>query len=637
MCAIAGIFRLADSGTPIPETYLQAMLEAQAHRGPDDSGIWVGAGIGLAHRRLAVIDPQGSAQPMRSVDGQITVSFNGEIYNFKELRATLARYGHVFKTQGDTEVLIHAYRHWGVEMLAQLDGIFAFALFDSSQNKLLLARDRLGVKPLHYALLADGSICFASELKGVLAHASLRPELNVRAVDDFFALGYVPDDSCMISGVEKLPAGHMLVIKANRDLPRPRCWWNLDFSSRSSRSPARLEEELRDLLRSAVASRMVSDVPIGAFLSGGVDSASIVALMSEQSTAAVKSFTIGFGGAAEDETRFAVRVAKQFQTEAFHRTVDADDLASLDRLAMVFDEPFADASALPMLRLAELAREKVTVALSGDGADEAFAGYRRYQFQVAEDYLRQLFPPMLRRAVFGGLGAIFPKADWAPIQFRGKRSLQALGLSEAEAYARSVGYLVPEERAQLFTPDLMRSLQGYRAEERYEAVMASAPARSALDRAQYADFKIWLPGDILTKLDRTSMAVGLEVREPMLDHRLVEFAARLPTRLRLHHGQGKRILKRVMAGHLPEEILKRPKQGFSPPLASWFRSRLADRVIELTKTSALVQTGWFNMDRILAVVRAHQSGRADHSRLLWQVLIFDAVLRQRLNPGNALQ
>lgn len=636
MCGIAGVFHLGVA-KPVTAQRLAVMIAAQAHRGPDDLGIWTAAGIGLGHRRLAVIDPAGSAQPMRSADGQIVVTFNGEIYNFREVRAELQRLGHVFQTKGDTEVLIHAYRQWGAAMLPRLDGIFAFALYDEASSQVLLARDRLGVKPLHYALLADGSVAFASELKGLLALPGFRRTIRATAIEDYFALGYVPDDACFIDGVEKLPAGHFLILRQGKTMGRPTCWWEVDFSGRHRRSSKALEEELHALLRTSVASRMVADVPLGAFLSGGLDSASVIALIAETSAVPTKSFTIGFGSSAEDETRFARQVAKRFRADAHEADVGAPNAGDIGRIAEMFDEPFADPSAWPMTQLAAMARQHVTVALSGDGADEVFAGYRRYRFHIAEDRVRQALPASLRAIIFGGLGHLYPKADWAPRPLRAKRSLQALAMDEATAYARSVGFLVPEMRTSLFSANLMRDLQGYRAEERFVDLMAHAPARNALDRAQYIDFKTWLPGDILTKLDRTSMAVGLEVREPLLDHRLVEFAARLPSTLRLHLGEGKRLFKRVMAQHLPKDIVHRPKQGFVPPLADWFRAELAGPIRQMVTKSLLLDTGWFNSTAIKGVLEAHLAGRGDHSRLLWQLLIFEATLAHQLNQGSAPQ
>jgi len=599
------------------------MTDAMVHRGPDGAGVWTAQGVGLGHRRLSIVDLGGGAQPMLSADAEIALVFNGMIYNFLDVRRDLEALGAVFRTNSDTEVLVHGWRAWGLGMLPRLNGMFAFALFDQARQTLFMARDRLGVKPLHYVTLADGSVAFASELKGLLANPAVRRELNPQAIEDFFALGYVPDDTCWIDGVKKLPAGHFMLLTRGQPLPAAREWWDVDFSTRATGSVADLEAELREHLRVAVASRMVSDVPLGAFLSGGVDSSSVVAFMAEASSQPVQTCAIGFDNAAHDETRYATEVAKRFATSHRARIVASDDYAAANAIARMFDEPFADASALATWRVSQLARETVTVALSGDGADEIFAGYRRYKFQDAEERVRSLVPRRWREPVFGSLARIYPKADWAPQMFRAKSTFAALALTGGEAYARSVGVTSPEERTALFSKSFRRSLQGHRAEDRYVTAMADAPARDALDRAQYADMKIWLPGDILTKVDRTSMAVSLEVREPLLDHRLVEFAAKLPASMRLRRGEGKWLMKRAMRGTLPDHILYRRKMGFVTPVSAWFRGPLSG---EAQRLAGLADTGWFDRATLEKVGADHIAGRRDHGRLLWQLAMFEKAL-----------
>ena len=627
MCGIAGIFHL-ETAKPVAEGRIRAMADAQVHRGPDGLGVWTAPGVGLGHRRLSIIDVAGSPQPMHSADGVLSIVFNGEIYNYQELRADLIKRGHSFATSGDTEVILNGYREWGAAVLDRLNGMFAFAIHDAAKQQLFLARDRFGVKPLHYVTLADGSVAFASELKGLLANPAVRRDPDIRAVEDYMAFGYVPDDACLIANIRKLAAGHCLLLERGKPLPASRVWWDIDFSQRASGSIASLEEELRHLLRQAVSSRMVADVPVGAFLSGGVDSSTVVALMAEISRAPVETCSIGFDVGALDETAYADRIAERFSTHHRKRTVAVDDFAAMDVLAEAFDEPFADASALPTWRVCQLAREKVTVALSGDGADEAFAGYRRHKFQAAEERVRGLLPAGLRASVFGALGRFYPKADWAPRLLRAKSTFQALARDGAEAYARAVGITLPEHRAQLFSPAFTSALQGHRAEDRYVAAMRNAPAREALDRAQYADMKIWLPGDILTKVDRTSMNVSLEAREPLLDHRLVEFAAKLPVSLRLSGGEGKWLLKKSMEGHLPEDILYRPKMGFVTPVSAWFREALAPAAEALSGKSTLMETGWFNPDFVAKAARDHKAGLADNGRLLWQLVMLEKSLNR---------
>lgn len=627
MCGIAGIFHL-NTPKPVDPARITMMTDVLAHRGPDGAGVWTAPGIGLGHRRLSIIDLGGGAQPMASADGQVVVTFNGEIYNFAELRAELERHGHVFRTHSDTEVIVHGWRQWGVDCLTRFHGMFAFALFDARRQSLFLVRDRLGVKPLHMTRLSDDSLAFASELKGLLAHPLFRRKPDVRAVEDFLGLGYVPDDASIMAGVEKLPAGHYLLIERGKPVPAPLQWWDVDFSRRASGSARALEEELVERLRTAVNSRMVADVPLGAFLSGGVDSSSVVALMAEASNRAVQTCSIGFDHADHDETHHARLIAGRFATDHRERIVAAEDFALIDTLITAFDEPFADASALPTYRVCELARETVTVALSGDGADEAFAGYRRHRFHAAEERTRALVPEGLRHSVFGTLGALWPKADWAPRPLRAKTTLLALATSGEEAYATAVGVTPPALRHRIYSGEMTRALQGHRAEARYVAAMRNAPARDSLDRAQYADLKIWLPGDILTKVDRTSMAVGLEAREPLLDHRLIEFAATLPVALRLRSGTGKWLMKKAMERYLPEQILYRPKMGFVTPISVWFRGPLASEAERIARSSVLAETGWFDLTTLDAMVRAHRAGTSDHGRLLWQLLMLEKSLER---------
>ncbi|PSJ39869.1 XrtA/PEP-CTERM system amidotransferase [Allosphingosinicella deserti] len=634
MCGIAGLFHPLVP-KPVDPARIRAMADTLAHRGPDGSGVWTGPGVGFGHRRLSIIDLEGGVQPMVSADARLAVTYNGEIYNFREVRAELEAKGHVFRTDSDTEVILAAWLQWGEECLSRFNGMFAFALYDADRDCLFLARDRLGVKPLFYATIADGGLIFASELKGLLAHPLLRREVSPQAVEDYLTLGYVPDDACLVEGVRKLPAGHFLMIRRGRKVPEPSRWWDIDFSSPSRSSAASLEEEMVERLREAVRSRMVADVPLGAFLSGGVDSSAVVAFMAEASRAAVETCSIGFSEADHDETAFAKIVSDRFATSHRTRRVAADDFALIDTLADAFDEPFADASALATYRVSELARERVKVALSGDGADEAFAGYRRYKLFSAEERMRGLLPQGAR-AFVGRLGDAYPKLDWAPQMFRAKTTLQALGQSTEEAYALAVSVTRPLARSRLYSSNLRHALQGHRGEQRYIEAMRTAPARDALGRAQYADLKIWLPGDILTKVDRTSMAVSLEAREPLLDHRLVEFAARLPTRMRLRGGTGKYLMKRALGRYLPDDILYRKKMGFVTPISAWFRGPLAGAAEAIARSPALSELGWFDEAAIARAAADHRAARADHGRLLWQLLMLDKSLGRIFGLGEAV-
>ena len=625
MCGIAGIFHVS-TPKPVDPLRVTRMCDAMVHRGPDGAGVWTGTGVGLGHRRLSIIDVAGSPQPMASSDGKAILSFNGEIYNYRELREELRATGAVFQTDGDSEVILAAWQRWGPACVSHLHGMFAFAVYDTEQRTLFLARDRLGVKPLFYAQLSDGSIAFASELKGLLAHPLLRREVDPLAIEDYLTWGYVPDHRSILAGVSKLPAGHSLLLRSGGSLPAPVQWWDVSFAERRKGNSADLEAELLHLLRQAVTSRMVADVPLGAFLSGGVDSSSVVALMAENSREPVKTCSIGFDVTALDESDYAARVATLFGTDHRSRRVSPDDFEAVGSLAAMFDEPFADASALPTWRVCQLARESVTVALSGDGADEAFAGYRRHIFQHGEERMRALVPQAIRGPLFGSLGKLYPKADWAPRPLRAKTTLLSLASSGEDGYARALSVIPPELRDTLYSADFLKLRGDYRAEQPFTELMRRAPARSGIDRAQYADLKFWLPGDILTKVDRTSMAVSLEAREPLLDHRLIEFAAALPESLRLRRGEGKWLLKKTMRRYLPDEILYRQKQGFVTPIAQWFRGPLAGAAREIGSSAALSRTGWFNGPRLTALAQAHISGRSDHSRLLWQLLMLDKSL-----------
>ena len=626
MCGIAGIFHY---GTPKPVDPLRVerMCDALVHRGPDGAGVWTDAGIGLGHRRLSVIDLEGSPQPMPSADGRAMLVFNGEIYNYRELRRELEGQGARFRTDGDSEVILAAWQRWGVDCLERLNGMFAFAIYDLDRKELFLARDRLGVKPLFMAPLSDGSLAFASELKGLLAHPLLRREVDPLAVEDYMTWGYVPDHRSFLKGVEKLPAGHFRLLRHGQTPPPPRQWWDVSFEDRKKGSLADLSAEMLHALREGVRSRMEADVPLGAFLSGGVDSSSVVALMAEAARDPVKTCSIGFDVAELDESGYARQVADLFSTEHHAKVVQPNDFEHIDTLVAMFDEPFADASALPTWRVSQLARQHVTVALSGDGADEAFAGYRRQVFHAREEQARSILPGFLRRPVFGGLGAIWPKADWAPRPLRAKSTLLSLAGDGAEGYARSLSVVSPEMREGLYSEDFKAEIGEYRAEHPLVDLMRGAPARSGLDRAQYADLKFWLQGDILTKVDRASMAVSLEAREPLLDHRLIEFGAQLPHRARIRGAQGKWLLKRTMERYLPPDILYRPKQGFVTPISDWFRGPLAADARAIAAGSGLAQTGWFDDRRLARLADEHIAGRSDNSRILWQLVMLDKAIK----------
>ncbi len=627
MCGIAGIFDTR-RGAPISAALLLAMRDRLIHRGPDGSGHYLGAGIGLAHRRLAIIDVESGHQPLFNEDGQVVVVFNGEIYNFHDLAERLERRGHVLRTKCDTEVIVHAWEEWGADCVLHFHGMFAFALWDARTETLFLARDRLGKKPLHHTMLPDGRLLFASEIKGLLACAEVSRSIDPQAVEDYLCFGYIPDPRSIYAAIQKLPPAHRLVWRRGAP-PRQDAYWRLSMGQDGPSDAGAASEDLRTRLRQAVASRMVADVPLGAFLSGGVDSSGVVALMAGLADAPVNTFCISFGDPDFDESSYAQSVAARYGT--CHRTdrVDPRDPQMLERLAEIFDEPFGDNSALPTLQVCTLARSHVTVALSGDGGDELFAGYRRYPWHLREERLRAMIPPALRRSVFGPLALFYPQLDRAPRWLRAKTTFHELSLDSIEAYCNSVSVIPEALRRSLYSKSFRKSLQGYRAIEALSPHWREADTDHPLLQAQYVDIKTWLPGDILTKVDRASMAVSLEVRAPLLDHSLVEWSARLPAHLKLRRGRTKVLLKRSFEPLISADLLYRPKQGFASPLDSWFRGPLAprmDRTVGSLRDSSL-----FNGRAIGRLVAQHASGRRDHGRILWSLLMLDKFL-QRNSP-----
>lgn len=632
MCGISGIFDITGERA-IDRNLLQRMNDRIGHRGPDGDGMHVEPGVGLAHRRLAIIDVSGGHQPIYNEDESVAVVFNGEIYNFQELTPELERLGHRFRTRSDTEVIVHAWESWGEDCVRRFGGMFAFALWDRNRRCLFLARDRLGKKPLYYSCLPDGRMVFASELKALLVHPGLPRGIDPRAVEEYFAFGYVPDPRTILNGVHKLPPGATLLIEHGQAIPAPRQYWDLRFEPRANGSEADVCAELVSRLRSAVKSRLISEVPLGAFLSGGVDSSAVVSQMADFIPEGVQTCSIGFDEKAFDESSYAARIAERYHTRHWVRQVDVDDFALLEQLANVYDEPFADSSAIPTYRVCQLARERVTVALSGDGGDEAFGGYRRYKWHVYEDRVRRLLPLSVRRPLFGALGRMYPKLDWAPRFLRAKSTLQALARDSVEGYLHSVSILSDEMRAELLSPGFQRELQGYRAIEVFRRHAQAQEFRDPLSLAEYLDFKTYLPGDILVKVDRASMAHSLEVRVPMLDYEFVEWTATLDPELKLNGSSSKYILKKAMEPYLPDDLLHRPKMGFAVPIARWFRGPLRELLQADLLQGPLAQCGFFNMDYVRRLVDEHQSGRREHSAPLWSLLMFSRFLSQVLGPA----
>jgi len=626
MCGITGIFDLRGKRS-IDRALLTRMNESQYHRGPDEGGIHLAPGIGLGHRRLSIIDVATGQQPMFNEDGSVAVVFNGEIYNFRELIPELTSLGHVFHTRSDTEVIVHAWEAWGADCVRRFRGMFAFALWDERQQALFLARDRLGVKPLFYALLPDGHFLFGSELKSLLAHGALDTRIEPQAVEEYFALGYVPEPRTIFRAALKLPPATTLLARRGQPLRAPVEYWNVNFTLDSKLTAEQAQSELRERLTESVRLRLISEVPLGAFLSGGVDSSAVVATMAELSSDPVNTCSIAFADPAYDESAYALRVAERYGTRHFVDRVESDDFDLIDKLARLYDEPYADSSAMPTYRVCQLARRHVTVALSGDGGDESFGGYHRYRLHMMEERLRSALPLGLRRSVFGLLGRVYPKADWAPRPLRGKTTFEAIARDSVEAYFHSISLLRDQDRRELYSNRFRAELAGYNAIEVFRRHAKHANHDDPLALIQYLDLKTYLVGDINTKIDRASMAHSLEVREPLMDHSLVEWLATLPSRFKLNHGEGKWLLKSAMEPMLPREILYRHKMGFAVPLAAWFRGPLRQRVRDVVLGEQLAGSGFFNIVTLRRLVDQHQSGARDHSAPLWTLLMFDAFLR----------
>ncbi|MCP1335902.1 XrtA/PEP-CTERM system amidotransferase [Futiania mangrovi] len=628
MCGIAGLFDLRAERMPDGDR-LGRMLRALAHRGPDGETRHLEPGLAFGHRRLAIIDVEGGSQPIFNEDGTAAVLFNGMIYNYRTLMDDLGARGHRFRTRCDTETIVHGFEQWGADVVDHLDGFFAFAVWNRNTRQLLLARDRFGKKPLYYAVDSDGWLVFASEVGAILAALGQAPALRADAVEDYLAFGYVPEPKSVFQGIEKLPPAHRVLLKGRDGRIAPEAYWDLRFPER----PDDIDEAaamagVRERLDAAVAKRLVADVPLGAFLSGGVDSSAIVASMARTSDHAVQTCAMGFDDPSVDETRFAQMVADRYHTDHFTEVVNMEAASLIGTLAHAYGEPFADASALPTFLVSRLARRRVTVALSGDGGDEVFAGYRRYPFHMREEALKAWVPSNIRRLVFGPLARLYPALPNAPRWLRARATFEALSLDTVGGFFRAVTIMPDAVRDAVRSRDLGRTLAGYHPSEVLRTHADRAGTDDALARAQYIDLKTWLPGQMLVKVDRASMSNGLEVRNPFLDRDLVEWAARLPAHLKVQGFSGKHVLKRAMEERLPREVLYRPKQGFTAPIDRWMRAGLDDRLAGLAASPRLRESGLVSPEGIASLVTQHRTGRGDFSRPLWALMMFDAFLEE---------
>ena len=627
MCGITGIFDTKGKRS-IDRDLLTRMNNSQIHRGPDQDGLHIEEGVGLGHRRLSIIDLSSGRQPLYNEDDSVVVVYNGEIYNFPELMEQLQSAGHTFRTRCDTEVIVHAWEQWGEDCVQKFRGMFAFAIWDKNKNTLFLVRDRLGIKPLYYSVLPDGQLVFGSELKSLMVHPQLGQEIDPLAVEDYFTFGYVPEPKTIFENTFKLSPGHTLTIKHGQQIPAQKEYWDVPFSLLPEMDEQEVSEELVRRLREAVDIRLVSEVPLGAFLSGGVDSSAVVAMMAGLNDSAVNTCSISFGDPKFNEASYAKQVAEQYQTNHRVEQVDPDDFDLVGKLGQLYDEPYADSSAMPTYRLCELARKNVTVALSGDGGDENFAGYRRYLWHSREDRIRSMLPSGIRKPIFGILGNVYPKADWAPRVFRAKTTFEAMARDTCQGYMHGVSLFGDKQRRFLFDDKFTNQLQGYNAVEVFRHHAKRAPTDHPMSLVQYLDFKTYLAGDILTKVDRASMAHSLEVRVPLLDHKFVEWISGLSPQMKRKSSEGKYIFKKALEPYLSQDILYRKKMGFGVPLASWFRGPLKQRVNDAVLGEKLASTGIFNPKYLQHLVDQHQSGARDYSAPIWSLLMFESFLHR---------
>ncbi|WP_416306675.1 XrtA/PEP-CTERM system amidotransferase [Neptunicella sp. SCSIO 80796] len=628
MCGIAGIFDTQGKAPP-SEALLNAMNQSQFHRGPDEGNIFFDEKVGFAHRRLSIIDVSSGQQPLSNAQRSAMICFNGEVYNFASLREELIALGFEFLTHSDTEVILQAWCAWGEKCVEKLRGMFAFAIWDFQQQKLFVARDRLGIKPLYYAMLDNGQFIFGSELKALEQHPGLNRDMDKYAVEDYFAFGYIPEPRTIYSQVSKLEPGFQLSLKPGDKAPQIQQYWQVSFADKLNQSEESIKEEMISRLKEAVDIRLIAEVPLGAFLSGGVDSSAIVALMAEiQGEKPVNTCSIGFDVKNYNETEFAQLVVDRYKTDHKVEIVSSDDFDLIDKLAALYDEPYADSSAIPTYRVCELARKNVTVCLSGDGGDEVFAGYRRHKWHMLEEKIRSCVPAGIRSPVFNFLGNYYPKLDWAPKFLRAKSTFQALQRDALAAYLHTMSFVPDQRRSQLFSDGFKQELGGYHALEVFKRHANDFDGDDALSLIQYLDMKTYLPGDILTKVDRASMAHSLEVRVPLIDHKFLEWSNKIPSKYKLQGGNGKAIFKSSLESRLPHDVLYRDKMGFGVPISRWFRGPLKDKLRQRVLEGKMIDSGIFDQKTLTSMVENHINGSQENGQMLWAMMMFEAFMQR---------
>jgi len=632
MCGITGAV-WGKSATAIDLPTLERMSDALRHRGPDDRHTYLHhyhdgegrpTGVGLGFRRLSIIDVEGARQPMTNEDESIWMVFNGEIYNFQELRKRLEGGGHRFATHGDGEAILHLYEDIGTDCFSQLNGMFAIAIWDSKRSRLVLARDRLGKKPLYYTV-HDSRLLFASELKSFAEVPGWKPEMDPSSIDDFMTYQYVPHPKTIWKNVYKLPPGHFAIFEKGRVTAHR--YWNFDPSVEHPFTQAQAIAKLRELLTDSVAKRLQSDVPLGAFLSGGIDSSLVVALAQRQRDTPLRTFTIGFPDKDFDESVYAAEVAKFVGTDHTRFEVVPDSVHIIDKLVWHYDEPFGDSSAVPTWYLSELTRSQVTVALSGDGGDELFAGYDRYRALWLSRLIQRAFPIQY----IPGISLIQKLPDSSAQRSlirRGKRFFEALGQEPARRYMNWLQIFPESLRAELYTEGFMKQLSGEDPFEFLNRAWVRSGGRDVVTKASLADLETYLPCDLLTKVDIASMAHGLEVRQPMLDYRLVEFASSLPVKMKFRGRQGKLILKEAFGSLVPQTVWTRRKMGFGVPIAGWFRGPLKPMVHDLLLSPSARINAFFRPETVAKLVSQHEAMVQNHAYRLWNLLVLEKWMRR---------
>ncbi len=621
MCGITGIFNI-DRENVCAET-LKKMNSTMIHRGPDAEGYYTDRFVGLAHRRLSIIDLEGGKQPLSNENETIWIVFNGEIYNFLELKKLLENKGHVFTTHSDTETIVHLYEEYGEKSVEMLQGMFAFAIWDKNRSTMFIARDRLGIKPLYYFF--DGKkLVFGSEIKPILEYGSyINKELDYQAIYDYLTYAFIPAPKTIFSNIKKLDAAHYMVFNLNNPGLKIEQYWDISFADKINQSEQYFKEQIIEQLTESVSSHLISDVPLGAFLSGGIDSSAIVATMAKLNKEPIKTCSIGFENKNFSELPYAELTARLFNTDHAEYIVKPDAIEIMDKLLYFYDEPFADSSALPSYYLCKMTRNKVTVALSGDGGDENFAGYRRYIFDNIENQIRLFIPSFIRKPLFSTMGAFYPKADWLPRMFRAKTLFNNLAKDPFEGYFNTISVNSEKLLTDIFDNDFRNKVNGYSPKTLMMNHYNNADSSNYLDKVLYTEIKTFLPDDYLVKVDRASMANSLEVRVPLLDHKFMEFTAKIPANLKLKKLCTKYIFKKSLENIIPDEILYRKKQGFEIPVSSWLRSDLKNVFHEtiLSKNSFL--SSIIKRDYMEKLWNQHQMGIKDYGNNLWLFFILE--------------